>query len=500
LCLCWHALVKLPIYNSDIQTIARYRSKGRLPVVVWRDTITGAILCRSSQPLSGTIVYGNAKCSEDSQLLDMYRTLCNTSSNGKLLLLDARSPTAVFGNQLTGAGIEVINDVTQLTNTQVLFAGIENIHSVRRSYDALGNALADDTSTITSDVAVINTSGVHSSAATNSGATAVVQHEHQFCDDSTNDSNVNNSATQVNTSSEQHAQNGVTTSNSSSATAAAAAAVAKQQQTHSLRPAVVNRVSNTLHFNDAESNYISALQSPLQQRQLDRIQQSSNSSNSNSPHNQTATATAAAAITSENSSTTNTIAASWAHYLFGAYGALISNSSSGHGELQLALNTGTNWLEQLHNSHWLEHVRRILATAVVAAKAMRSSDTAVNITLHCSDGWDRTAQLSSTIQLLLDPFYRTLAGFAVLIEKEWCSFGHKMQDRCGHLREKHSKIDTAVNGGTGFSETEFSPIFVQWLDCVWQVVRMYPTAFEFNTELLVYIGHHTYRCVVYVGI
>lgn len=43
----------------------------------------------------------------------------------------------------------------------------------------------------------------------------------------------------------------------------------------------------------------------------------------------------------------------------------------------------------------------------------------VNVIVHCSDGWDRTSQLSSLTQLLLDPYYRTIEGFIVLVEKDW---------------------------------------------------------------------------------
>lgn len=76
--------------------------------------------------------------------------------------------------------------------------------------------------------------------------------------------------------------------------------------------------------------------------------------------------------------------------------------------------------------------------------------------VHCSDGWDRTAQLTAIALLLLDPYYRTLRGFQVIIEKEWLSFGHKFAQRIGHGDDRHSDADR-------------SPVFLQFIDCVWQV-------------------------------
>ena len=79
-----------------------------------------------------------------------------------------------------------------------------------------------------------------------------------------------------------------------------------------------------------------------------------------------------------------------------------------------------------------------------------------SVVVHCSDGWDRTTQLTSLSMLLLDSYYRTLQGFQVLVEKEWLSYGHKFNDRIGHGDDKHNDADR-------------SPVFLQFIDCVWQV-------------------------------
>ena len=41
------------------------------------------------------------------------------------------------------------------------------------------------------------------------------------------------------------------------------------------------------------------------------------------------------------------------------------------------------------------------------------AEEGVSVLVHCSDGWDRTAQVCSVACVLLDPFYRTLKGLMV---------------------------------------------------------------------------------------
>ena len=95
--------------------------------------------------------------------------------------------------------------------------------------------------------------------------------------------------------------------------------------------------------------------------------------------------------------------------------------------------TGSNWLSQVEGTGWLNHIRSILTGAIKLATYVGRQGLAVLV--HCSDGWDRTSQVTALGQLLLDPYYRTIKGFRILIEKEWLTVGYKFQSRTGHGKD-----------------------------------------------------------------
>lgn len=50
---------------------------------------------------------------------------------------------------------------------------------------------------------------------------------------------------------------------------------------------------------------------------------------------------------------------------------------------------------------------------IVLSVSQAVADEGVSVLVHCSDGWDRTAQACSVASILLDPFYRTIKGLMV---------------------------------------------------------------------------------------
>jgi myotubularin-related protein 1/2 len=80
---------------------------------------------------------------------------------------------------------------------------------------------------------------------------------------------------------------------------------------------------------------------------------------------------------------------------------------------------------------------------------------------------------------MLDPHYRTIKGFIDLVEKDWLMFGHKFSERSG-------VYNSDVN------DQEKSPIFVQFLDSVRQVMIQMPEVFEYSEDLLLFIAFELY--------
>ncbi|VCU39500.1 Bgt-1133, partial [Blumeria graminis f. sp. tritici] len=212
--------------------------------------------------------------------------------------------------------------------------------------------------------------------------------------------------------------------------------------------------------------------------------------------------------------------------------------------------------EKLAKSGWLKHITGLLEGSALIARQVGIRHS--NVLIHCSDGWDRTSQLSALAQLLLDPYYRTIDGFIVLIEKDWLAFGHMFQHRSGFLNsEKWFSVQSDALAGSaiqpgsnnegrgdaienaflsakrffnksnqsqegindfeaeilGQEETvskssikddittreatkpkETSPVFHQFLDATYQLLHQYPTRFEFNERFLRRLLYHLYSC------
>ncbi|XP_028170103.1 myotubularin-related protein 13 [Ostrinia furnacalis] len=135
------------------------------------------------------------------------------------------------------------------------------------------------------------------------------------------------------------------------------------------------------------------------------------------------------------------------------------------------------FLRLIEESGWLWQLRQLfqLSGAVVDLLDIQGS----SVLLSLEDGWDVTAQISSLAQICLDPYYRTLEGFRILVEKEWLAMGHKFQQR--------SNIAATPQQG-------FTPTFLMFLDAVHQLQKQFPLSFEFNEYYLRFVAYHSVSC------
>ncbi|NWS21999.1 MTMR9 protein, partial [Pachyramphus minor] len=136
------------------------------------------------------------------------------------------------------------------------------------------------------------------------------------------------------------------------------------------------------------------------------------------------------------------------------------------------------WLSKLEASNWLTHIKEILTTACLAAQCIDREGASVLV--HGTEGTDSTLQVTSLAQIILDPKCRTIRGFESLVVREWLQAGHPFQQRCAQSAYSNSK------------QKWEAPVFLLFLDCVWQILRQFPCSFEFNEHFLIMLFEHAY--------
>uniref|UniRef100_A0A671S6G7 phosphatidylinositol-3,5-bisphosphate 3-phosphatase n=1 Tax=Sinocyclocheilus anshuiensis TaxID=1608454 RepID=A0A671S6G7_9TELE len=164
-------MVPAAVSDQELENVAAFRSWKRIPVVVYRHQSSGAVIGRCGQPEVSWWGWRNA---DDEHLVQAIAKACVTdpaantaqangsclhhhssgalsdsdphTANGsaeaepkttppqKLLIMDARSYAAAVANRAKGGGCECPE---YYPNCEVMFMGMANIHSIRKSFQCL---------------------------------------------------------------------------------------------------------------------------------------------------------------------------------------------------------------------------------------------------------------------------------------------------------------------------------------------------------------------------
>ncbi|KAG9345275.1 hypothetical protein JZ751_009821 [Albula glossodonta] len=91
------------------------------------------------------------------------------------------------------------------------------------------------------------------------------------------------------------------------------------------------------------------------------------------------------------------------------------------------------WLSTLEASRWLDHARCCLKKAAEVSCLLRGGH--MTVILQEPEDRDMNCLVSSLVQVMCDPYCRTLVGFQGLVQKEWVMAGHRFLSRANYHRD-----------------------------------------------------------------
>ncbi|XP_060569677.1 myotubularin-related protein 12-like isoform X2 [Ruditapes philippinarum] len=97
-----------------------------------------------------------------------------------------------------------------------------------------------------------------------------------------------------------------------------------------------------------------------------------------------------------------------------------------------------SWYSSLDNTKWLSMVAKCLKASHDIVTIVTNKRSVV---IQEQSGCDMSCLVSSVVQILLDPYYRTRVGFEALVQKEWVRMGHRFQRNLGLVGTSEADLE-----------------------------------------------------------
>eukprot|EP01125_Pyxidicula_operculata_P012355 TRINITY_DN4057_c0_g1_i2.p1 TRINITY_DN4057_c0_g1~~TRINITY_DN4057_c0_g1_i2.p1 ORF type:complete len:2474 (-),score=525.58 TRINITY_DN4057_c0_g1_i2:159-7580(-) len=153
----------------------------------------------------------------------------------------------------------------------------------------------------------------------------------------------------------------------------------------------------------------------------------------------------------------------------------------------------------VHDTLWPKYITRFLTESLNVVTRLRKSlffTQGIVLIQNAGPEYENETPIVCLVQIFVDPYYRTLEGFCNLIDKEWLQYSYPFKSMLGYgTMETDSKEKRSPTSSPSSSvkllnlqiRSKPAPIFVLFLNCIWEVMQQQSHLFEFNENFLLFL-------------